>query len=91
MPLYEYRCKNNHITERLAASHESADLSIQCGHCTLWGARIVSSPAFYLPWNPGQMSGQNMLEGTPLEDDDGCDHPYYKSTKVQVRMGASDG
>lgn len=54
MPVYEYRCKNNHITEELRPLSKRNEPSV-CSDCGEPAKRILSSPTVIMGETyPGQ-------------------------------------
>ena len=89
MPIYEFACSENHITEHWWHLASESRKEVQC-RCGKQAIRILSMPSFHVAEYDSdgvKIFRGNPWEGTPLEDDDGINPLQYKSDKIQVDMG----
>ena len=81
MPIYEYRCHNNHITERLFKMDARPE-TVACSHCSNVASSIVSLIAF-TPLRYGDCTGKYGVDGF---HDRGLGATYHNSMERDAIM-----
>ncbi len=80
MPIREYRCGQNHVTEEIHSLGREP-IRVACSHCGDLAEKIVSLPSFKLFGGTQEYDVKDVWEGTPLE---GAGEPSLDAQEAHV-------
>lgn len=88
MPLYAYRCPEDHETERFVVYVKDTPKTVECVECGLEARRIIAPCSFRMKGSVAHPdTAKQAWEGTPLEDGSEMIDKYefmQKGPKVRV-------
>jgi predicted nucleic acid-binding Zn ribbon protein len=79
MPIYEYLCGNDHVTEFVCKFHEREE-TIPCRQCNKWGLLRISKPTIHTLST--HFAGTGMSYGDDYLDENLCDPTTRKPMVV---------